>query len=93
MIAPSAATRYSQRQTGPPPPPVDDGRRRDGKQSSADHRGALGQARHADARDVGRQQRAHRRADRDADAADDLGDEEQAQGPALDGGGIPWNEQ
>ena len=62
---------------------IDDGRGGQRKQGGTDDHGALRQTRHPNARKIRRQQRSHRRADRDADAADDLGDEEEAQGPAL----------
>ena len=75
-----------QREARPPPAMVDDRRRRDGKESSADHRGALRQTGHAHARNVSREQRADRRAYRHPDPADDLRDEEQPQRTALDVG-------
>src|SRR5688500_12863648 len=77
-----------QRQAGPPPAPVDDGRGRDGKESSPHDCGALRQTRYADTCDVGRQQCSHRRADRHTDAADDLGNEQEAQCALLNGGYI-----
>ena len=66
--------------------PMHDGRGWHRKEGSADYHGALCEPRHANARNVGSQQRSDRRTDRDADAADNLRHEEQSQSTALDGG-------
>ena len=83
-IEPSAAVAVARRETQPPAVAMDDGRGRHREERRAHDVGADRQAGHADARDVGRQQRTNRRADRDADAADDLGNEEEPQRAALD---------
>ena len=67
---------------------IHDDRGRYRKQRCADYCGALRQTRHPDARKIRSQQRSHRRADRDPDAADDLGDKEETQGTALNCGGF-----
>src|SRR5829696_3101220 len=78
----------SRRKARPPSVALNDGRGRHRKQGGTDDDGALRQTRHADPRNIGSEQRSHRRPHRDPDAADDLGDEEQSQGTALDDGGF-----
>jgi hypothetical protein len=63
------------RETRPPPIAIDEGGTRHRKEGSANYRGALRETRCADARDFCSQQRSHRRANRDPDTTDDLGDE------------------
>ncbi len=83
-IEPTAAVAVARRKTQPPAVAMDDGRGRHREERRAHDVGTDRQAGHADARDVGRQQRTDRRADRDTDAADDLGNEEEPQSAALD---------
>jgi hypothetical protein len=65
---------------------IDDGRGGHRKEGSTDYDGAVRETRHPNPGHVRSKQRPDRCADRDADAADDLRDEEQAQGTALDDG-------
>jgi hypothetical protein len=74
------------RETRPTAVAVHDGRGGYRKEGSANYEGALRQPRHADARNIRGKQRADRRANRDADAADDLRRKEQSQRTALNGG-------